>query len=135
MKKFFSIALAIYFLATSVGFGVNTHFCQGKAIKTQVQLFEHELNCGMKMQETVCEGTTATIKKKACCENHFDTYQVEDDFQSADIQLDLHAAFVTAFVYSFLLPEGSVVEKTNFLAYSPPLSQQDYTILYQAFLI
>ena len=136
MKKIFSITLAIYFLTTSVGFWINTHFCAGKIIEAQVQLIEHELGCGMNMETLGCEANTTThFKKKSCCENQFRVFQVEDDFQSTDFQHNLHPVFITAFFYSFLIPEFAELEETTFLSYSPPLLKQDVQVLFQSFLI
>ncbi len=135
MKKIFSITFALYFLATSVGFGVNTHFCQGKAIKSAVQLTQHELSCGMNMQKTPCDSKTTSLNKKSCCENHYSKVQVEDNFNATDIPIELNAVVVTAFIHSYLLPEFTVNAQSEFLAYSPPLVYQDIPVLYQSFLI
>ncbi len=136
MKKFFSITLAIYFLATSVGFGVNTHFCYGKAIKSDVQLTQHKLSCGMKIAtSSTCATHGTAIKKKNCCENHFNAFQVDDDFQLVNVEVNLHPVFVATFFYSFLLPEVAVEKQPSFLAYNPPLVQRDLPVLHQSFLI
>lgn len=135
MKKIFSITLAIYFLATSVGFGVNTHFCDGEAVKSALQLTQYELSCGMKMEATSCATSASSITKKSCCENEFNTFQVEDDFQPVATQVDFNPVFVISFLLSFHFPEFSVENETFFLDYCPPLVQRDFTILHESFLI
>src|SRR5690554_7293606 len=80
MQKVISILLAFLLLTSSVGYAVNTHFCDGLAVEQSLSFHFELLDCGMDM-ETDCESKPAkeALKAKACCENQHEFHQLDED--------------------------------------------------------
>ena len=114
-----------------------THYCGGLAVKTKLVLGNAMIDCGMKMEKE-CESKESkdlTLTKSPCCQNEYQSLDVEDDFKPNFVQtlnVDFVAAFVVAFFY---LPLTSTEEKPQYANYSPPLIDQDRSVLHQVFLI
>ena len=125
-------------LSTNMGFAVATHYCGGMAVESQL-VFGHEaLDCGMANMDKGCEtppeGTH--LSKKPCCENKYQSLDTEDDFKPTIAQSMVNVDFVAAFVITFLhLPISSTDEEPQYANYSPPLIDQDISVLHQVFLI
>ena len=100
-------------------------------METQIVVGHTELHCGMSDMESGCETETSKenqFKKKPCCENEYQSLEVEDEFQAQVIGSSLSLEFVAAFFATFI----GITEYKN---YSPPLIERDIPILVQSFLI
>lgn len=126
-------------LTTNMGFAVATHYCGGLAVESKVVLGHEALDCGMANMDKDCkapplEGTH--LSKKPCCENKYQSIDTEDNFKPTIVQSLVNVEFVAAFIVTFLhLPISSVNEEPQYANYSPPLIDQDISVLHQVFLI
>lgn len=77
-----------------------------------------------------------SISKKGCCENHYLSLDVEDDFQPSHASTQLDINFVFTFVYTYFeLLNSSSKDEVIYGDYSPPLRNIDIQVLFQSFLI
>lgn len=120
-----------------MGFTMATHYCGGHPVKSKLMLGNGSLNCGMKKMTDSCESSeTTSISKKACCENHYLSIEVEDDFQPSIVQPDVDVNFVFTFIYTFIeLLNADVEQVVAYGDYSPPLRNIDVQVMFQSFLI
>ncbi|WP_456459132.1 HYC_CC_PP family protein [Reichenbachiella sp.] len=139
MKKILSISLALIMLTTNMGFAVATHYCGGLAVESKVVLGHETLDCGMANMDKDCKTPPLEgmhLSKKPCCENKYQSIDTEDDFKPTIIQSTVNVEFVAAFIVTFLhLPISSTNEESQYANYSPPLIDQDISVLHQVFLI
>ena len=140
MKRILSILLAILMLTTNMSVTFATHYCGGKAVKSSISFGHDELSCGMaKMDEKTCEEGDhgQKITRKGCCENKYTTLSVDDDYSnpgviSPNLDLKFVAAFVVVYINNYFFDKE---ESNSFIAYSPPLIEQDRSVLFQVFRI
>ncbi len=123
-----------------MGFAVATHYCGGLAVESQIVMGNAVLDCGMaNMDQQPCESMPSQkpeIRKKPCCQNEYQSLDVEDDFKQTIVQSTVNVEFVAAFIVSFLqVSLASENEAPQFANYSPPLIDQDISVLHQVFLI
>lgn len=120
-----------------MGFSMTTHYCGGRAVKSKLVLGDKSLDCGMEKMDENCESDSETsITKKSCCENHFMSLGVEDDFQETIAQPQIDVNFVFTFVYTYFeLLTSNFEQEVAFGDYSPPLRNRDVQVLFQTFLI
>ncbi|MEQ9442769.1 MAG: hypothetical protein RIG62_27255 [Cyclobacteriaceae bacterium] len=139
LKKIISISLLFILLIGNSGLAVATHYCGGLAVKSQSVLGHAELNCGMSDRDKDCETSSSKeehTKKKPCCEDEFQSLELEDEFKPQVIGSSLHSEFVAAFVITFISsPNASKADKAQYINYSPPLIERDIPVLVQSFLI
>lgn len=117
-----------------------THYCGGIAVKSSISFGHDELSCGMaKMNDKACDESNhgQKITRKGCCENDYTTISVDDEYSNPGVIFpNFDFKFVTAFVVVYINNYFFVKEETNsFIAYSPPLIEQDRTVLFQVFRI
>ncbi len=134
MKKVLSLFLAFYFLITYVGFGVNTHYCGGKAVKKQLQITQAELDCGMRLQSSIC-GEYPELKTKSCCQDRYEHFQIDDDLEQQQLPFEFDATIVELFIATLLLRsvESELVDCS--VEYIPPLITCNVYKVNQVFLI
>ncbi|MBD3627731.1 hypothetical protein [Cyclobacterium sp.] len=139
MKKIISISLLFILLIGNSGLAVATHYCGGLAVESQFVLGHAELNCGMSDMDKSCESGSSKekqIKKKPCCENEYQSLELEDEFKSQVIGSSFNLKFGAAFVITFTSSSNtSKADKAKYKYYSPPLIERDITVLVQSFLI
>lgn len=140
MKKSLAISLALILLLSNAGITMATHFCGGQAVMNKVMLGQGHLNCGMPDMDTDCESESNEgihYKTNPCCENHYQSLEVEDDYhQSNIVQLNINIDFAIALIHTFLNIElFSEDDKPQYANYSPPLLLRDITVLNQVFII
>ena len=140
MKRILSILLAILILTTNMSVTFATHYCGGKAVKSSISFGHDNLDCGMaKMDEEKCgkEDHQQRITKKGCCENKYTTLSVDEDYSNpVVVSPNLDFKFVAAFIVTYVNNYFFVKEESNsFIAYSPPLIEQDKSVLFQVFRI
>lgn len=136
MKKAIAILLALVLLTSNVGLAMVTHYCGGQAVKTQLVIGHGSLNCGMTDMAMATEqrSTGTNYEVPGCCEDQYQSFEIEDDFKL--LQLSLNLDFVAAFVHSFLdVVLLSEEEHPQHAHYSPPLLFRDIPILNQTFII
>ena len=133
-----------------MGFAIATHYCGGMAVKSKLMLGHEPLDCGMatmdkadmdmgNMDEQPCQSEPThalRLKKTPCCENEYQSLDVEGDYELTVVQPSLNFEFVAAFAVSFLkVAFLTEIPSPQYANYSPPLIDQDIAILYQVFRI
>jgi len=127
-------------LSCNLGLAIATHYCGGTAVESQLVHGHEILDCGMNnMDEQPCPSEqihALQLKKTPCCENEYQSLDLEDDYELTVPQLSLSLEFIAAFAVSFLtVVFPSENQPSQYANYSPPLIEQDIAILYQVFLI
>lgn len=134
MKKAISIFLASIILLSSVGFAINTHFCEGRAVDSSISMGVELLDCGMPMPNN--NNNDEQFDKQSCCQNHHQVVEVDQNQNNPFPAFELNDIFFVAFANTFLISvSGTQKVQGNYLTSSPPLVKQDIQILYQTFLI
>lgn len=123
-----------------MGFAVATHYCGGMAVESKLVFGDHNLDCGMAdMDQKPCTTDPSTlpeIKKKPCCENEYQSLDVEDDYKPSIVYSGISLDFVVAFTYAFFDWTGpSQSLSSQYANYYPPPIEQDIAVLYQVFRI
>ncbi|MFY0654366.1 MAG: hypothetical protein JXQ96_20180 [Cyclobacteriaceae bacterium] len=137
MRKIIAISLSILLVVANIGFTVGTHFCLGMAVETKLIIGAGELDCGMNMVKT-CETDTAipTIQKKGCCDNHFVSLQIEDEYNSTSFEFNSDGKFLFTLAFAFFqINYEENADNTSYREYYPPPLNQDVQVLFQSFLI
>lgn len=126
-------------LVGNSGFAVVTHYCGGKAVDSKIVIGHGELHCGMPDMKGDCKNESSTenhFKKKPCCENEYQSLDLEDEFQPQVIDSSINLEFVAAFFMTLIgRTYNSENDKAEYLNYFPPLIERDITVLVQSFLI
>ena len=110
----------------------------GEETMNEFGLVTKHLNCGMDSEiSKIPEHSERSIDSTECCQNQFELLQNDVEQSQKDVQLTAaHLIFITAFSQSFIFGVGPVPSETFPRSLSsPPLIKQDFTILYQTFLI
>jgi len=139
VRNLVSIFLALLILLSNTGLTFATHYCGGFAVKRQLMFGHHALDCGMANMDSDCENLPPeddTLKSKSCCENHYQTLDTDDDYNSCEIQTIPNPDFIVAFAQTFLAISISAGnEKQQYTHYSPPLLEYDMPVMNQVFLL
>ena len=137
MKRVLAISLALILLTSNIGLAMATHFCSGEAVKTEIVLGHGHLDCGMSGMDRGAEPNTEKgPKSKNCCENDYQTIEIEDDYHSSFAPLLFNLDFVVALAHTFLnIAPVAETEKSPYAHYSPPLLLRDLSVLNQVFII
>ncbi len=126
-------------LLSSTGYTMATHYCGGEAVESKLMLVKHALDCGMAGMEEACEEEMShghQLSPKPCCQNEYQTFQVDDTFKTQGIEVAPNFVFVASFVQSFILPTlYTPTTLPKYTDYTPPLPEQDIQVLFQSFLI
>ncbi|MGL1885177.1 MAG: hypothetical protein OCD76_01585 [Reichenbachiella sp.] len=138
MKKIISISLAFILLLSNAGFAVATHYCGGQAVKSSIVLGNAMIDCGMKMDKE-CESKETIgiqISKTPCCQNEYQSLDVEDDYKQSVLRSNVNIEFIAAFINSFILtPLFADSNESEYANYSPPFLESDIPTLHQVFLL
>ena len=128
-----------------MGLAIATHYCGGMAVESKLMLGHEPLDCGMAtvdtadMDEQPCQSEQThalQFTKTPCCENEYQSLDVEDDYELTVVQPSLNFEFVAAFAVSFLKATFlTEIPSPQYANYSPPLIEQDIAVLYQVFRI
>lgn len=117
---------------------VGTHLCGGEIVSSKFVFTNIDLDCCIdKMIECESENTQrgTRLKDLPCCENHFTTIDVVDDFLKSNTQFN-HIITAIDFVSSVsshkLFQE---VASKIYAEYSPPLVKKNIQTLFQVFII
>ena len=139
MKRTIAIFLSSLVLLSNMGLTFATHYCSGFAVKSQVMLGHHALDCGMAGMDAECESTPSEMEllvSKSCCDNQYQTLDTDDEYTSGHV-LELPSpeflvAFLEVFVYNFFQTN---IEQSNLAHYKPPLLEFNLPVLNQVFLL
>lgn len=131
-----SIALASIFLAASLGITVITHFCGGKAVGKDINLFSNHFGC--KMESTCgsnCEVFAHSVSKR-CCENSFLNLELPQEFRFRVVKLVQNPPGVAPLMLTYVskIDMGKVRNKL-IRTKDPPIPLEDFLTLFQQFLI
>ena len=110
----------------------------GEETMNEFGLVTKHLNCGMDSEiSKIPEHSERSIDSTECCQNQFELLQNDVEQSQKDVQLTAaHLIFITAFSQSFIFGVVPAYSETFPRSLSsPPLIKQDFTILYQTFLI
>lgn len=137
MRKVFAISLSILMLATNTGLTIATHFCGGKAKKQYLAWGMQDEGCGMMEGEKSCAGEFPAINSKSCCDNEHFQIALEDEFDvAAEVPpTQLSSSTIAVFLAAVLTLPAPTIKHPKYLHYSPPLIHQDYSVLFQTFLV
>lgn len=129
-------------LFTHLGLALGTHYCGGLAVESKVMIGHAHLDCGMSDMDNTkkdCEHTSdkeSYIDKLPCCENQYLSYDIDDELQSKLIKDGISFEFLIAFAYEFLgTTFPTEIHTSQYADYSPPLIEQNISVLYQVFII
>ncbi len=96
------------------------------------------LDCGMESHgEIPSSENDSNANTNQCCQNQFELIQLEVDQSLTHVNVDApQMIFIAAFTQSFLLAQVLILAPVNTFSFDPPpIHSQDYTVLYQTFLI
>lgn len=130
MKRLLAISLILILLVGNIGFTIGTHFCCGQEVNSELMIGHNQL-----ADVNPCPEKGKHVKTIGCCEDHYQTIVVEDEFKSAPVQV-LSFELGVAFIHTFLnIALFSVTEQSRFPHYSHPILLQDIPVLNQVFII
>lgn len=116
-----------------------THYCQGQAVSNKLVFGHESLDCGMQKTDEVCEinlSETEHLKSKPCCENQYQSLQLDENAKLQTIENAVNPSFLVALTFSFVnylvFNDQAFVQYAD---YSPPVSKEDIQVLFQTFLI
>ncbi len=140
MKKLIAIFLTLLMLSSSTGLALGTHYCGGKAVKTQLVIGHADIDCGMAKVSEKCEaganGKVPMLQKKPCCQNHYASVDTDNSLAYKTVISTNYLNFLMVFAPTFLMFNSSSLEENNiFLTYPPPFLKRDVQVLFQSFLI
>ena len=138
LQSAISLTLAVLFLAANVGVTIGSHYCGGEKVESKIMLASHNLDCGMANMATDCKHHKQNSKNqfsKPCCENEFDFFQVEQEYEQPNFTDQIDLNFLVAFIQTSIQLVNIENKEQHFLNYSPPLIKKDLQVLHQSFLI
>jgi len=141
-RNILHIMMALVLLVSSTGLTISTHYCQGEAVESQINVLPADPGCGMADMEGTCvlpvehHDNQTHINNIPCCENEFEIIQTVDDFVKEAAQTVFQFDFVAAVVSSALNLDlfKTTTQKLFTSNHSPPI-EKDIQVLFQTFLI
>tara|TARA_R110002126_G_scaffold87143_1_gene209963 strand:+ start:8714 stop:9109 length:396 start_codon:yes stop_codon:yes gene_type:complete len=130
--------IASFFLFANIGLAKSSHICMGSEMLNNFGLSAKHLECDMDSQEHLPSSQNQQEESKdQCCQNQFELIQLETDQTLKVSELSApQIVFVAAFTQVFLLAEELVFIAVSTNSFDPPpIPSEDYTVLYQTFLI
>ena len=124
-KNIANTFLAITLLIATTGVTLNKHYCMGRL--KSVAINEHATQCSGGEEEPM-----------PCCKDISEELKVEEFTTSGfdfDATPDLYQLAIINYVLIDATESATESEKLHFHHYSPPLPDEDITILTQTFLI
>lgn len=127
-------------LAPNLSFSINTHYCGGEAVKTEISLLNEDLDCGMESLdkgECLQEDSSEFLKisPKPCCEDQHESIMMDVDLNSSKSDITYPNLVFTVL---FFVSEITFSERQNIdlkILYTPPLPVPELTVLLQRFII
>jgi len=138
VKKVFAISLALLILGSNLSIALSTHFCGGKAVKSELSLGSYDLDCGMVGMES-CESDERSFNEVLplpCCENLHSFFQINERYEASS---KIEFGLLPISTFNFFTPVLTGFEFTSskgfFKTYKPPLPKQGILVLHQVFRI
>ncbi|SNR53563.1 hypothetical protein SAMN04488009_2207 [Maribacter sedimenticola] len=133
LHKFFSVAMALLLLLSTISWTVEKHLCMGRVL--DIAFFHSAEDCGMEAGLALLDD--ASQYEKHCCDDESFTMQGQDDLNHDTFNLDFsQQVFLISFTTSYLnLFQESTDKKIVLDSYPPPILAEDLNILHQVFLI
>jgi hypothetical protein len=130
IHNFFSVALSLLVLFSTLSFKVEKHYCGENLVDTAI--FSEAKKCGGMDSEEVL------YVKKPCCKDTVDIFEGQDELNTSDFE-DLNQTVkltLIAYAYSYSLlfeslPKRIIPHKD----YSPPNLTKDIQVLDETYLI
>ena len=142
MKKLLSIFFASIMLFSNMGFSIASHYCQGQLVNTQLVHGTDNLGCCMAQMDNQlpedCKSPDIqkSVKKKGCCENEYQSLDIDDNFSSKQVLSKATPQLIAVFIYVYFQLNSSDSDiDFAYSDYSPPPLEQDIQVLYQTFLL
>jgi len=133
IHKLFSIAMALFLLASTTSWTVGKHYCMGHLM--DVSFFADAEDCGMDMG--LSDDASKMEEKSSCCNDEVLIVDGQDNLKMSfeDISLD-QQIFLVAFAHSYsnlfkVVKEQPVPNEH----YPPPVLVKDIQLLDEVFLI
>lgn len=141
-RKILHIVMAFVLVASNLGLTLSTHYCQGDALESQINLTPVDLGCGMADMGNSCalpvelHGDKTQFDNTPCCENEYQTIQPTEDFIKEATPVTFNIDFAIAIVYATLNPDlfPNSTQQSYTEYHSPPI-EKDIQVLFQTFLI
>lgn len=135
IKRIIAGLLILIVLVGTVGVNYDSHYCNGKLIKSKISFVPSTLSCGMKMvAKKTCENNQESISK-VCCENEHLSFELDNDFVKYIAQATV---FIDNIKFPIAILEDHIFideKEYEFIGYSPPPINRDIIILHESFLI
>ncbi len=124
-------------LISSSGLTLATHYCGGRAVKSELKIGQSELRCGMSINSSAENGCNEKKEiKRNCCRTEFLTMDLDDEIENDFLRVSVNHHFLQSFVQVFIVQPVKVAEKQEVFVYaSPPPKKQNRQVLFQSFLI
>ena len=136
LKKISAILLAVLILSSNLSIALSTHFCCGKAVKSELSIGNYDIDCGMTDMESceVVDWDFNEIKAVPCCENQHTFFKISDRYHGLGALEFIFMPLAFVKVYSqHLFSVTQIFPKALFKAYKPPLPKQATSVLFQVF--
>jgi hypothetical protein len=148
LYRIIALTLAGLMFFTSVGFSVDTHYCQGQL--KSFSFFGNATPCHDMVDETpmkecprhekmMAENEERSVDKKNCCSNKTLYFHFDEDQQSQNVNLVVSQqlqqfviAYVAVFLYNDFIIESYAA---SYAHYKPPLVSRDIPVLFESFLL
>ncbi|MEO9891099.1 hypothetical protein [Aurantibacter sp.] len=134
-NRFFSVAMAIMVLASTVSWTVSKHYCMGRLMN--VALFAHAENCGMELAIQDSFDALQIAEENSCCDNEMTTISGQDEltFSFNDLKLD-QQYFLVSYMQGYLaLLQDDTRNTIADNQYPPPILVKNIHLLDEVFLI
>ena len=132
MKRLVAIFLTIYFLILSIGVGISTHLCGGRAISKAI--FIEAPSCGHTAMTDGCDDHQS--QKKSCCDHEYELVKLEGEYLfSSDFFLNIDLPLMAVVTYPLLDIAAPVLPaKYVFDTKPPPQGLSQRLALLQSYL-
>ena len=135
VHKVLAVFLAQILLFSTTSFSINTHICDNHIYA--VSIFSEAEDCGMKMDD--CENKNSndcSISNEDCCLTVNTVIERNITVKTNEIKMGISPVFLLAYIVTAqnLFQSNNNTSK-EYIHYIPPQINEDYTVLYEVFLI
>jgi len=123
-------------LSSNLSIALSTHFCGGKAVKSELSIGSYDLDCGMSDMEGCndLDWNFNEIQAIPCCENQHSFFKISDRYQNLGaIEFGFMPSAITNVFSQHLNSIAQISPKVLFKTYKPPLPKQAMAVLFQVF--
>ena len=140
MKKLIAIFLTLLMLSSSTGLALGTHYCGGKAVKTQLVIGHANIDCGMVKMSTACKSEESKhdkqLQRKPCCENQYASIDTDNTLVNKILINSVDLSFLISLTFTSLGIDLFYSDQNiAFSYYYPPILKRNSQVLFQSFLI